>query len=103
MLSDISDAIEPILPLNPGYEINRIASDHLEVRCGDNGGTYVFRVDHSLYAIGIISPVSGINKYMLHPDEGLWLGASDGHDMRGLIIRDFMRHCLGLPNFDSMK
>ena len=103
MLSDISDAIEPILSLNPGYKINRIASDHLEVICGDGGGTYVFRVDHSMQVIGCISPVSGVNKYLLDPEEGLWLGVSDGHDLRGLIIRDFMRHCIGLPSFDSMK
>ena len=103
MLSDISDAIEVILPQNPGYEINRIAPDNLEVRCGDNGGTYVFRVDHEQQCLGVVSPVSGVNKYTLHPDEGLWLGVNDSHDMRGLIIRDFMRHCIGLPSFDSMK
>ena len=30
-LSEIAEAIEPILTLNPGYRIDRLAPDHLEI------------------------------------------------------------------------
>ena len=61
MISEIEEALEPLLEVNPGYKINRIASDNLEVDC-DGFGTYTFRTDHTLGVIGVMSPVSGINK-----------------------------------------
>ena len=32
-------------------------------------------------------------------EQGLWLSVQDGHDMRGLVTRDLLRHCRGCPNF----
>ena len=132
-LSEIAEAIEPILTLNPGYRIDRLAPDHLEITCGDAHGIYTIKTDHTLHCLGVQSPVSGddaismhfsthpvslqwssyvayictptsgLNRYAYDPVEEIWVGVHDGHDLRGLITRDFLRHCIGLPQFPSTR
>ena len=45
------------------------------------------------------SPVSGSNRYKYSVEDKLWLCVRDGHDLRGIITRDLIRHSMGLPTF----
>jgi len=45
------------------------------------------------------SPVSGTRTYIPDAEPRRWVEAHDGHDFKGLAIRDLMRLCYGVPSF----
>jgi frataxin-like iron-binding protein CyaY len=98
-LVSIEKALSPLTPLNDVFEINRVSDDELSVDTGKKG-KYIFRVDHENTQLFVASPMSGNFNYSYDPASGYWLGTNDNHDMRGLVTRDLLRHCTGLPDFD---
>jgi frataxin-like iron-binding protein CyaY len=60
-------------------------------------GSYIFTVDRQQERVNVQSPISGTYSYAY--DGEYWLSVMDGHDMRGLITRDLLRHCCGCPMF----
>ena len=56
-------------------------------------------IDYDEEILRVGSPMSGNYQYYYDLQQKLWLGTSDGHDMRGLVTRDLLRHCTGLPQF----
>lgn len=98
-LTVIEKALSPLLKSNPGYEISRPAPGQLKVFVGDSRGMYSFTADHPLGCLAVISPVSGIHKYGYDQEQDAWVSLDDRHDLRGIITRDFLRHCIGLPQF----
>ena len=98
-LTGIDKALQPLVPLNEDFRIDRNVENELTVHTGRKG-SYVFRIDSQNQQIFLMSPMSGNYHYTYNEEEELWLGTHDQHDMRGLITRDFIRHCVGLPLFD---
>jgi frataxin-like iron-binding protein CyaY len=43
---------------------------------------------------------SGSLNYEFHPKEGHWLATQDDHDLRGIVLRDLIKHNVGLPNLE---
>lgn len=43
---------------------------------------------------------SGNHNYYFNPIEGRWLGEKDDHDIRGVIIRDLIKHNKGMPDLE---
>jgi len=101
-LNVIEKALTPLLSSNPGYEIMRSGPGELKVFVGDEKGIYTFTADYPLGCISIISPVSGIHKYGYDQEEATWTSLEDRHDMHGIITRDFLRHCIGVPQFPGL-
>lgn len=96
----IDAAISPLIPMNPGYKLRRTGTDSLELDCGSKVGKYMFGVDYEEERITYQSPLSGNLEYMVDDEDGgVWLNARDGHDMRGIITRDLLRHAAGLCKF----
>jgi frataxin-like iron-binding protein CyaY len=120
VLKQIYNALIPIINMNNGYKLYFISSDNdnndnnkindninditdlqgkeLILEAG-NRGSYIFRIDKQYQFLIVTSPTSGVYQYNYSIPDGYWLSIIDGHDMRGLVTRDLLRHCTGLPQF----
>lgn len=97
-------AIEPILEANEyafegNHDESTLKSLQLKLLVGRKGA-YTLTIDRERQYCVLQSPISGVVTYYYDTREKLWLGVNDRHDMRGLLTRDFIRHSIGLPNFD---
>lgn len=121
VLKQIYKALMPIINMNKDYNlyfimsnndndgkiINDININDKELDLKDKElilqagikGSYIFRIDKEYQYLNVISPTSGIYQYNYSLPDGNWLSIIDGHDMRGLVTRDLLRHCTGLPQF----
>ena len=59
-------------------------------------GTYRIAVDYANEHVSLLSPVSGIFFYKFDPAEKQWASVKDGHVLEDLLIREFIRHSVGL-------
>ena len=102
MLADIELAVADIPPRNEGYTLQYKSPNELNLDCVEHG-SYVFKLDHETERLVVSTPVSGTLEYFYdnldNPDEGRWLNLRDGHDVRGLITRDLLRHAAGCTRF----
>jgi frataxin-like iron-binding protein CyaY len=92
--------VEPLFQLNPGYSFADQQPEHSLVINVGVKGNYRIQADMKNQLVILHSPVSGVVQYTYDATEKQWLGISDRHDLRGLLTRDFIRHSVGLPNFD---
>jgi len=53
-----------------------------------SGGTIILR-----------SPLSGSFTYVYNASSGEWVGSEDGHSLLGMLTRDWIRQCRGVPDF----
>lgn len=66
---------------------------------GENRGEMRFVVNAENRTLDVISPVSGGLQYAYDVSTDSWLHVHDRHDLRGIIVRDFLRSgCIGLPD-----
>ena len=98
LFSSLHSALAPLVPLNPGFSLETDAEGGLTLDMGANGA-YVFSRDPSTRSVKVQSPVSGVFGYHFDRESGQWLSQTDGHDLRGLVTRDVLRHCVGCPRF----
>lgn len=117
LFRNIQNAIDPIIPLNPGYKWcfsedtipdrskilneNNMDKDIISITLSvGSKGNYVFEIDKTRQIFTVNSPVSGILQYYYDYSDCQWLGVQDKHDFRGLITRDLLRHSRGVCAFD---
>ena len=101
LLASLHRALAPLVPLNPGFVLS-LSSDGnaLSLDMGAKRGSYEFTLDFPQQQVNVLSPVSGVFAYVFEAESGLWLSlAEDRHDLRGLVTRDILRHCIGCPAF----
>ena len=98
LFSVLQTALEPLIPLNPGFSLLTDSEGRLNLDMGVKGA-YVFSKDAATQTVRVQSPVSGVFGYVFDHESRLWLSQSDGHDLRGLVTRDILRHCVGCPKF----
>lgn len=98
LMNLIIKAVEPILEIN-GYYFEDRGAMGLALKCGSKG-SYTFKIDFEELILIYRSPVSGSLQYKFCPESKLWLSINDGHDLRGIITRDLIRHSMGMPNFE---
>ena len=98
VLASIDKAMQPLVSLNEGFKVVKL-NNELTVETVPKG-KYTFKIDHERSTLFVASPMSGNFNYRYDAATGRWLGNQDDHDMRGLVTRDIIRHCTGLPNFD---
>merc|ERR1712238_341955 len=72
------------------------------------GGTYLLtvrldKVDSSRHDsngfVTLRSPLSGTFTYIWRASTEEWIGHADGHSFLGMLTRDWIRHCNGVPDF----
>ena len=97
ILKEIESAVSVMVNLNPVFKIEKKPNE-LSVDTGEKG-KYTFSLNYNTLKLTVASPMSGNFNYRYDSDSGYWLGTQDGHDMRGLVTRDMIRHCTGMPKF----
>lgn len=72
------------------------------------GGTYLLTIHPendvtrgSGGSVTLQSPLSGTFTYVYSPSAagGEWVGNEDGHSLLGMLTRDWIRQCRGVPDF----
>ena len=102
VLNQLHTAIEVgTMPLNTDFKLSRIVSAEQQSVTLDAGekGFYIFSVDWAGEMLTVQTPISGVRQYAYEPESDTWLNSIDGHDMRGLVTRDLLRHSRGCPKF----
>lgn len=101
-LDRVQNALEPMKASNEVFHILRSkneSGENLTLRLKPSEGQYVFQVDTDVKTLTMISPMSGSYTYVLCAHTGQFVGMDDGHVCEGMLVRDLIRHCQGLPNF----
>mmetsp|Transcript_24352 Transcript_24352/g.51012 ORF Transcript_24352/g.51012 Transcript_24352/m.51012 type:complete len:282 (-) Transcript_24352:199-1044(-) len=68
------------------------------------GGTYLLTIHPDNDAdrggtVALRSPLSGSFTYVYNPSSKEWVGEDDGHSLLGMLTRDWIRQCRGVPDF----
>ncbi len=95
-------ALEPMKAYNDVFNIQISTNERGEVltlSLKPSDGQYVLQVDNELLTLSLLSPMSGSYTYVLCKNTNVFVGMEDGHSLEGMIVRDLIRHCQGLPNF----
>lgn len=101
-LARTEKALEPMKRTNDVFIIKRDSNeqgDNLTLRLKPGEGNYILQVDEEMLTLTLSSPMSGIYTYVLCPKTGSFIGMDDGHIAEGMIVRDLIRHCTGMPQF----
>lgn len=100
-LLQIEEAVKPMIPFNKDFYVLRDVEEvDGQLVILTSRGPLVFKVDSEAEQLIVQSYLSGYHKYFFDSTETReWLSIKDGHDMRGLIARDLLRHCSGCPEF----
>lgn len=97
-LSQIVEGFGDAVQVNPGASIVK-DDEGYHIDFGERRGALSLSANRDDRTIEVISPISGALKYTYEAETGAWLHVVDKHDMRGILVRDFLRAgCVGLPN-----
>lgn len=97
MFRSIETAVNPLKSQNANFNVSY--GDDGEMIIVTHRGRHILTVDGNRQLLVFQSYFSGFHKYAFFPEERTWLSIHDGHDLRGLLTRDLMRHCIGVPAF----
>ena len=102
LLTKVEMALEPMKSKNETFILNRSEGDIGEILTLDLGptlGNYSIEISNDEHCFEYSSPISGKLLYVLSSQTGDWVGQNDGHSFEGLLVRDLIRYCNGMPNF----
>eukprot|EP00339_Tiarina_fusa_P015540 CAMPEP_0117074400 /NCGR_PEP_ID=MMETSP0472-20121206/52417_1 /TAXON_ID=693140 ORGANISM="Tiarina fusus, Strain LIS" /NCGR_SAMPLE_ID=MMETSP0472 /ASSEMBLY_ACC=CAM_ASM_000603 /LENGTH=207 /DNA_ID=CAMNT_0004799405 /DNA_START=83 /DNA_END=706 /DNA_ORIENTATION=- len=100
LLTRIEGALEPMKAQNETFILERSRGDLGEVITLDLGaklGNYRIEISEEDHIFEYSSPISGKILYVLSAATGEWVGQEDGHNFEGLLVRDLIRYCRGMP------
>ena len=63
------------------------------------GGTYWLTIHSDSRTATLQSPLSGTFTYRYNASSDEWIGTDDGHSLLGMLTRDWIRQCRGVPDF----
>lgn len=95
-------ALEPMKAHNEVFHLILSSNEQgqrLTVGLRPSEGQYVLQVDDELCTLTLTSPMSGNYTYILCAFTGNFIGMHDGHLCQGMLVRDMIRHCYGVPQF----
>mmetsp|Transcript_37531 Transcript_37531/g.82191 ORF Transcript_37531/g.82191 Transcript_37531/m.82191 type:complete len:223 (+) Transcript_37531:81-749(+) len=101
-LDRVEAAIEPMKSCNDVFDVTRSTNDEgdqLSIRLKGSDGTFTLQIDGRNCTMNLSSPVSGVYTYVLCSRTNAWLGMDDAHIMEGMLTRDLIRICNGVPKF----
>ncbi|KAG6610567.1 mitochondrial matrix protein frataxin [Phytophthora cinnamomi] len=97
-LDRVQTAMEPLHPpVNEEFQLERDGNAELVIRTSDK--EFVIKVLSPKQQIEFTSPVSGLRTYQWNAMTKRWEDETDSHDIEGLLTRDLMRFCAGIPLF----
>ena len=101
LLLKLELALQPMKEKNDIFVISRDFENlgpTLSIDLSPEDGTYIVEVNEEERLLQFSSPISGTHLYVLSKSTGEWVGAEDGHLFEGLLVRDLIRQCKGLPD-----
>ena len=101
-LTKAAAALEPMKAHNDIFNIQRSTNDQgevLKIILKPSEGQYVLQVDNDLRTLNLMSPISGNYTYVLCKQTHEFIDMEDNHSLVGMLVRDLIRHCNGLPQF----
>jgi hypothetical protein len=100
LLDKVERGLKVMKEKNDPFIITRSHGDVGEVLTLDLGpkeGQYRIEISISETMFEYTSPISGKILYNLSDETREWVGVDDGHLFEGILVRDLIRHCRGLP------
>lgn len=101
LLNKLYHALLPMKAVNDPFLLTRGLDDdqgpYLLLDLGPLHGQYQIQVDLEDKLVFLTSPISGQIAYVLSQTSGEWRSAEDGHSLEGILTRDLIRQCYGLP------
>ena len=101
IILQLHKSIKPLEPLNTNFECLNLEEDKKKVLLVRTvRGDFKFYPNPEDSTIVFQSYISGYHNYSFDTESKLWLSIkSDRHDLRGMVTRDFLRHCTGCIQF----
>ena len=100
LLTKLENALENMKAKNEMFVLTRTREDLGEIFTIDLGpkeGSYRIEFSEEDHIFEYTSPISGKIIYNLSASTGEWVGSEDGHSFEGLLVRDLIRQCQGVP------
>jgi hypothetical protein len=101
-LTKTAKALEPMKAYNEVFNIHISTNEQgekLTISLKPSEGQYVLQVDNDMFTLSLLSPMSGSYTYVLCQQTHEFIGMVDDHSLEGMLVRDLIRHCNGLPQF----
>ena len=105
ILDQLFVAIKPLEEINPNFQC-QISSVHNSTDSiktlvvETKRGNFKFTPDLGKKILVFQSYITGYHNYAYDHENHLWLSNKpDKHDLRGMVTREFLRHCTGCPQF----
>jgi len=96
-LEKIEQALKPMEKANEVFIVTR-KPGLLRIELAPGLGNYTLEVTESESCLYMQSPLSGKFGYVLCGKTGKWISSIDGHALEGMLVRDLIRQCNGLPD-----
>ncbi|KAG7355930.1 hypothetical protein IV203_000616 [Nitzschia inconspicua] len=103
--SDLFDKLErALLPMKAKNDPFILSRSHGEIGeifkldLGPKEGFYQLEISEQECVFEYSSPISGKILYCLSSTTGEWVGLVDGNAFEGILVRDLIRQCQGLPD-----
>ena len=92
--------LKPMLPGNPDFELTINANVEVRLKFGTSErSAYLFSPNYEEEVVRVVCPYSGSFEYYYDTETNNWLNLIDKHDLRGIVTRDLLKHCIGCPLF----
>ena len=85
--------------INRSLDGNDSAGPKITIELSPGQGTLVLQADEQTLTMNLLSRLSGNYTYVLCNKTKEWRGIDDGHILEGLLTRDLIRQCNGVPKF----
>jgi len=103
LLTKLEAALRPMKKHNDVFNItltprNNFSNGSLTLELKPEDGMYRIEVNDEATMVHMTSAISGHYNYVLSASTGEWVDEKDGHSMEGMLVRDLIRQCNGLPD-----
>ena len=97
----VTKVFSPLLASNNDFHMSILSQKEIRLKVGDlsERGAYVIQCDSKDEVIRINYPYGGNFEYAYDTETKQWLSVMDKHDMRGMLTRELLKHCVGCPIF----
>jgi frataxin-like iron-binding protein CyaY len=101
LLDKLEKALQPMKAKNDPFIISRFQGDIgkiLRLDLGPTLGIYQVEFSDEEQVFEYSSPISGKLLYFYSTRKKEWIGVDDGNSFEGILVRDLIRQCQGLPD-----
>mmetsp|Transcript_7883 Transcript_7883/g.10910 ORF Transcript_7883/g.10910 Transcript_7883/m.10910 type:complete len:151 (+) Transcript_7883:3-455(+) len=106
VLDKLFIAIKPLEEINPNFQCQLSNAENSSentktLLVATKRGNFKFTPDMGKGILIFQSYITGYHSYQFDYESRLWLSIKpDKHDLRGMVTREFLRHCTGCPQFN---